>query len=470
MQVYHHAHAPGLRRATTLGLMDRDPDDRIIAPWSRSSRTSARVIAWPIQSFMRWQAAGGVALLAATVVALIWANVAGASYTSFWSTSFTLGVGDHLLTTNLVTVVNDALMFVFFLLIGLEIKRELAIGELSDRKAAALPVAAAIGGMVLPAVIYLAFNAGTPSQDGWGIPMATDVAFALAVLAVLRHRVPQSIWAFLLGVAVIDDIGAIIVIAVAYSSGVSLAWLCAAVAALVLMRVLIHLKVRALPPYVVLALLAWAFTAASGVHATIAGVAIGLLMPARPRQQPAAVSHAARAVADETSDNPSPPDADDHAWMELAHLSREAVSPASRLIHALEPWSSFVVLPIFALANAGIVLNGSVFDTSYTTRAAVGVAVALVVGKAIGLPLGAFIALRTRLGRMPEGANWGQMMGVGLLGGIGFTVSLFITDLAFGDPYMSEATKAGVLAGSVVAAILGALVLTRASRASGRAH
>jgi NhaA family Na+:H+ antiporter len=221
---------------------------------------------------------------------------------------------------------------------------------------------------------------------------------------------------------------------------------------------------------VLLGVLAWACTAASGVHATIAGVAIGLLMPALPRQQPAAVSRAARDVADETSDNPTPPDADDHAWMELAHLSREAVSPASRLIHALEPWSSFVVLPIFALANAGIMLNASVFDAPYATRAAVGVGVALLVGKAIGIPLGAFIALKTGLGRMPDGARWSQMMGIGILGGIGFTVSLFITDLAFGDPYMSEATKAGVLAASVVAAIVGAFVLARVARASDKAH
>ena len=419
---------------------------------------------------MRWQAAGGVALLVATVVALIWANTAGDSYTSFWSTSFTLGLGDHVLTTNLLAVVNDALMFLFFLLIGLEIKRELAIGELSDRRAAALPLAAALGGMILPAGIYLAINAGTPVESGWGIPMATDIAFALAVLSVLRSRVPQAIWAFLLGVAVIDDIGAIIVIAIAYSSGISLAWLAAAAGALVMMRVLISAHVRALPPYLILALLAWAFTAASGVHATIAGVAIGLLMPARAMQRPAAVSRAAREVADQTSDDPSPPDADDKAWTELAHLSRGAVSPASRLIHALQPWSSFVVLPLFALANAGIVLSASTFEAPFSVRAAVGVGLALVVGKAIGIPLGAFIALRTGLGRMPEGARWSQMMGVGLLGGIGFTVSMFVTDLAFTDPSMSEAVKAGVLGASVVAAILGALVLARAGRTSDKAH
>ncbi len=411
-----------------------------------------------------------MALLVATVVALIWANTAGDSYTSFWSTSFTLGLGDHVLTTNLLAVVNDALMFLFFLLIGLEIKRELAIGELSDRRAAALPLAAALGGMILPAGIYLAINAGTPVESGWGIPMATDVAFALAVLSVLRSRVPQAIWAFLLGVAVIDDIGAIIVIAIAYSSGISLAWLAAAAGALVMMRVLISAHVRALPPYLILALLAWAFTAASGVHATIAGVAIGLLMPARAMQRPAAVSRAAREVADQTSDDPSPPDADDKAWTELAHLSRGAVSPASRLIHALQPWSSFVVLPLFALANAGIVLSASTFEAPFSVRAAVGVGLALVVGKAIGIPLGAFIALRTGLGRMPEGARWSQMMGVGLLGGIGFTVSMFVTDLAFTDPSMSEAVKAGVLGASVVAAILGALVLARAGRTSDKAH
>lgn len=419
---------------------------------------------------MRWQAAGGVALLVATVVALIWANTAGDSYTSFWSTSFTLGLGDHVLTTNLLAVVNDALMFLFFLLIGLEIKRELAIGELSDRRAAALPLAAALGGMIIPAGIYLAINAGTPVESGWGIPMATDVAFALAVLSVLRSRVPQAIWAFLLGVAVIDDIGAIIVIAIAYSSGISLAWLAAAAGALVMMRVLISAHVRALPPYLILALLAWAFTAASGVHATIAGVAIGLLMPARAMQRPAAVSRAAREVADQTSDDPSPPDADDKAWTELAHLSRGAVSPASRLIHALQPWSSFVVLPLFALANAGIVLSASTFEAPFSVRAAVGVGLALVVGKAIGIPLGAFIALRTGLGRMPEGARWSQMMGVGLLGGIGFTVSMFVTDLAFTDPSMSEAVKAGVLGASVVAALLGAFVLARAGRTSDEAH
>ncbi len=378
----------------------------------------------PILSFMRWQAAGGVALLAATAVALIWANATPAGYATFWATD----IAGH----SLASIINDGLMTIFFLLIGLEIKRELAVGELSDRRAAALPVAAAIGGMLLPALIYLALTAGSPVSDGWGIPMATDVAFALAVLTAVRSGVPQSIWAFLLGVAVIDDIGAVVVIAVAYSDGVAWPWLLGAVVALAAMRVLVRMKVTMVAPYVLLGVLAWALTAMSGVHATIAGVAIGLLMPAR-------------------------------ASVRRPH-DDEADSAVTRLIHLLEPWSSFLVLPLFALANAGIVLRASVFEVPGATLGAVSVAVALVVGKAVGLPLGAWAALRLRLGRMPDGSTWGQMLGVALLGGIGFTVSLFVADLAFDDPSVNGAVKAGVLAGSLVAAGLGALVLTRAGR------
>lgn len=444
--------------------MDRDPDDRLIMPWSRSSHASARAIAAPIRSFMAWEAAGGVALLAATVVAIIWANVATSSYESFWTTSFTLGLGDHLLTTDLASVVTDGLMTFFFLLIGLEVKRELAVGELSDRRAAALPVAAALGGMLVPAAIYLAIAWGGAAQSGWGIPMATDVAFALAVLSVLRSRVPKSLWAFLLGVAVIDDIGAIIVIAVAYSDGIVWAWLAAATISLVAMHVLARMHVHTRIPYMALGIAAWALTAASGVHGTIAGVAIGLLTPVRPLQRPAAVSHEARRVADLTADDPSPPDADADAWLDLAALSREAVSPLTRLIRALHPWSSFAILPLFALANAGIVINGNTFAAASASTAAVAVAVGLVVGKAVGIPLGALAAVRSGVGRMPNGARPAQIVGIGLVAGIGFTVSLFITDLAFDDPGVSGAAKVGVLAASVVAALAGALVLLASSR------
>jgi NhaA family Na+:H+ antiporter len=413
---------------------------------------------------MAWEAAGGAALLLATVVALVWANVDTAGYEAFWKTPITLGVDGNILDTYLAAVVNDGLMALFFLLIGLEVKRELAVGELSTPKAAAVPFAAALGGMLLPAAIYLAFNLGGPAQDGWGIPMATDVAFALAVLAALRSRVPPSLWAFLLGVAVIDDIGAIIVIAVAYSSGVSGAWLAAAVVALAAFWLLTRLHVQARVPYIALGVLAWAFTAASGVHATIAGVAVGLLMPAVPLQRPAAVSAEAHRVADETSDNPASPDSESESWMHLAELSRQAVSPLTRTVHALHPWSSFVILPIFALANAGIVFGAGALSADGALSAALGVAVGLLVGKAIGIPLGAWIVVRMGLGTIPRGARWVQMVGIGLIAGIGFTVSLFITDLAFDDPSVADAARIGVLAGSVVAAIAGALLLWTSGR------
>jgi NhaA family Na+:H+ antiporter len=413
---------------------------------------------------MAWEAAGGVALLLATVVALVWANVDTSSYESFWATAITIGWGDYTLNTYLSAAVNDGLMTLFFLLIGLEVKRELAVGELSDRRAAAVPFAAALGGMVLPAAIFLAFAAGTPAQDGWGIPMATDVAFALAVLAALKSRVPASLWAFLLGVAVIDDIGAIIVIAVAYSGGIEALWLGMAIVVLVLMWVLTRMHVHAGIPYIALGILAWAFTAASGVHATIAGVAIGLLMPAVPLQRPAAVSAAAHRLADGTSDDPGTPDADSHAWLRLGELSKEAVSPLTRTVHALHPWSSFVILPIFALANAGIVFGRDAFSAEGSLAAALGITLGLLVGKAVGIPLGAWLAVRSGLGRMPRDTRWVQITGIGLVAGIGFTVSLFITDLAFTDPAIQTAARIGVLGGSVLAAISGALLLFASGR------
>ena len=258
--------------------------------------------------------------------------------------------------------------------------------------------------------------------------MATDVAFALAVLASLRSRVPTSLWAFLLGVAVIDDIGAIIVIAVAYSDGISGAWLAGAVAALIAFWLLIRLGVRWVPLYVALGITAWAFTAMSGVHATIAGVAIGLLIPAT--------------MAGRTPDR----------------------APLARTVHVLHPWSSFLVLPIFALANAGIVFAADEFGTEGALAATLGVAIGLLVGKAIGIPLGAWVAIRAGLGRMPTAATWTQMAGIGLVAGIGFTVSLFITDLAFDDSALQDAARIGVLAGSVVAAVAGAAVLWTAGR------
>ena len=382
------------------------------------TRDLPRRVLGPVQEFMRLEVAGGLVLLVASIAALVWANVATVSYEDFWSTSFSAHLGGIDVDEDLLHVVNDGLMAIFFLVVGLEVKRELAIGELSTRQAALLPLFAAGGGMLLPALIYLGVMGGGDGSQGWGIPMATDVAFALAALAALGSRMPTALAAFLLGVAVIDDVGAILVIAIYYTDGIILGWLALALAALAAMVVAQRMRVHSPVVYVALGLVAWFATFESGVHATIAGVAVGLLTPVRPLRPPG-------------PDDPDP------------------VSPLERLEHLLHPWSSFVVLPIFALANAGIVIDSASIDAATETPVALAVILGLVVGKTLGLTAGAALAVRLRLSRLPPGVGWSHLVGLGALAGIGFTVSLFITELAFDDPDVIAAAKLGVLAGSV---------------------
>jgi NhaA family Na+:H+ antiporter len=418
----------------------------------------------PIRSFMQLEVASGTVLLAASVIALLWANLATASYEDFWSTGLTVGLGDWSITEDLLHVVNDGLMTIFFLVIGLEVKRELVLGELSTREAALLPTFAALGGVVVPALIFVSLTAGAGGAEGWGIPIATDVAFALAALAALGRRAPRSLMAFLLGVAVVDDIVAIVVVAVVYTETLELAWLAGAAVGLIAMWGARELGVRHLGVYLVLGLAVWFAVFESGVHATIAGVAIALLTPVRPFQAPSVVSREAVRTAESTDDHPTIPDGDAHGWRRLAWLSREAVSPLTRVEHALHPWSSFVVLPVFALANAGIVLDAAALDAATESPVTAAVAVALVAGKAIGLTAGTALAVRLGFSSLPRGVRWPHVVGVGLLAGIGFTVSLFITELAYTDPGFVDAAKLGVLTGSMSAAIVGTLVLRAAGR------
>ncbi|MBJ7454705.1 MAG: Na+/H+ antiporter NhaA [Thermoleophilia bacterium] len=418
----------------------------------------------PLQEFLHLEASGGLVLLLATAVALVWANVAGASYLDFWSTELTVRLGDFVVVEDLQHVVNDGLMAIFFLVVGLEVKRELAVGELSTRQAALLPLFAAVGGMVVPVLIFLLVMGGADGSRGWGIPMATDVAFALGALAAVGSRAPASLVAFLLGVAVIDDIGAILVVAVYYTDTIALAWLATALIGLIAIVVLQRIQVRYIGVYVVLGLIVWFATFESGVHATIAGVALGLLTPVRPFQDPAAVSAEAIRIAEATDDEPDSPDADAGHWRRLAWLSREAVSPLERVEHSLHQWSSFVVLPIFALANAGIALDRASFEAATDTPVALAVALGLLVGKTVGLTLGVALAVALGLSVLPRGVRWAHVVGVGALAGIGFTVSLFITGLAFSDPDVIAASKIGVLGGSTLAAILGIALLVLAGR------
>jgi NhaA family Na+:H+ antiporter len=379
----------------------------------------------PLTDFLHDEAAGGIALLLATVCALAWANVGPESYASAWTTAVDLGA----LKLDLRHWINDALMAIFFFVVGLEIKRELACGELQDRPAAALPALAALGGIALPALIFLAFTAGTPEASGWAIPAATDIAFAVGVLALLRSRVSPGMKLLLLTIAIVDDIAAILIIALFYAHGLSLPWLAAAVAGLAGVVALRRLGVARIAPYALLGAAIWLAVHESGVHATIAGVALALLTP----------------VGDVGG--------------------RDVLAMLENRLHVL---SAFAIVPLFALANAGVNLGGGVLSDALHSRVAWAIAVALVLGKLLGIGGATFAALRVGAGSLPPDMRRSQVWGVAAVGGIGFTVSLFIAQLAFDDAATADLAKVGIFAGSLTSGLLGTLLIlsTRVRRGS----
>ncbi len=422
----------------------------------QSDRTLAVRVARPIARFLHIEAAGGLLLVVATTVALVWANSPwAASYRSFWRTTIGLQIGPYRFQEDLGHWVNDALMAVFFFVVGLEIKREAVSGELRDRRAIALPALAAFGGMVVPAVIYLAFNAGGDGSAGWGIPMATDIAFALGVVALLGRRVPAPLKIFLLTLAIVDDIGAITVIAVFYSDALQPKYLLAAAGIVIVVFVLGRWRVVYPPLYLAAAVALWLAVYESGVHATIAGVIMGLLIPAVPFQP----DLDPQAVVDHLENQPEL--SADSARAAARTISQSA-SIGDRLIDLLHPWTSYVIVPIFALANAGIVLTGASF--THPSPVLIGVAVALVAGKLAGVTAFTWLAVRLRLATLPDGATWRHVTGVAALAGIGFTVSLFITGLAFDDQALQADAKTGILLASIAAAVLGTTILVATHR------
>jgi len=421
--------------------------------WIGSDRPLARLVGRPLARFLHIEAAGGLLLLAATVAALVWANSPWQqSYHDFWSTEAVLRVGSFDLTEDLRHWVDDGLMAVFFFVVGLEIKRELVVGDLSDRRDAVLPAVAALGGMVVPALIYVAVNAGGSGSHGWGVPMATDIAFAVGVLALLGDRVPASGKVLLLALAIVDDIGAIVVIAVVYSDALALGWLAAAIVGLLVMVALRRARVWYLPVYVVLGIGVWLCTFESGVHATIAGVAIGLITPARPLLTEPEADDIADRLSNDTAVTAE-------EVRQISFELRESVSLAERIEDLLHPWSSYVIVPIFALANAGVVLSWSGLADAAGSAVSIGVVAGLVIGKPLGIVLAIGLLVRTGRGRLPDDLTWHHVVGLGALAGIGFTVSLFISGLAYDSP--TEATDAalGVLAASLLAAVAGTLLL-----------
>lgn len=431
--------------------------------WSGSDNAIAKAVARPMARFLRQEAASGVLLIIATVVALLWANFAAESYTEFWDLHLNIKVGDYkFLDKGFKLVVNDALMVIFFFVVGLEIKSELVTGDLSSPRVAALPAIAALGGMIVPAGLYLLLNAGTDGANGWGIPMATDIAFAVGVLALLGKRIPQKLKLFLLTLAIVDDIGAIAVIAIFYSKGLEMTWLAAAVGLLVVIVALRYLRVWYLPVYVILGAVVWYATFRSGVHATIAGVVLGLLTPAKPLLG----ERRFESVEDIFSG-----DTDITSVRELHFQAREQVPVTQRLTALLSPWSSFLIIPVFALANAGIRLTGDKISAASSSPVTWGIVLGLVVGKPLGVFLFTWVAAKSKIATLPDGVGWGHVLGGGAVAGIGFTVALFISELAFepdkgaseAQVLITESLKTesimGILLASILASILGAVIL-----------
>ena len=425
--------------------------------WLGSDRVVPRRLARPLRVFLNNEASGGVVLLIATLVALIWANSPLAeSYESLWHTKIEISVGTFTLDEDLQHWVNDGLMAIFFFVVGLEIKRELVVGELNSLRRAILPAVAALGGMLVPALIYVALNWGGQTE-GWGVPMATDIAFAVGVLALLGRRAPATLKVFVLSLAIVDDIGAIAAIALFYSSGIDPEWLLAAGFLIVLIVVLRRLRVLWVPIYAVVGIAVWLATFESGVHATIAGVALGLLTPALPTD-PGGYGD----VAGRASRLPDEPDAE--SVRQVGLQAKEVVSAAERFEHLLHPWTSHVVIPIFALANAGVELTSEGIRDAFGSRVTIGIALGLIVGKLVGITGFSWVAVRLRFGELPNEMTWRHLAGGAAVAGIGFTVSLFISSLAFEDEGTLSSAKIGILMGSVIAAAIGAIVLARVSK------
>ena len=423
----------------------------------------ASVFVGPAQAFVRTEASGGIVLLAATLLALLWANSPWDDrYFDLWNARLSLDVALFRIDEDLLHLVNDGLMAIFFFVVGLEIKRELLHGELASPRKAALPVAAAVGGMVAPALIYSVFNAGGDGAKGWGIPMATDIAFALGVLALLGRRVPFSLKIFVLALAIVDDLGSIGVIAVFYTETIS--WEAAAWALVVLAVIFVANRagLRSVDVYVALGIVFWVAVLKSGVHATIAGVLLAALTPAKPYFEDASFEPGAEELLERLRGGAGRDDeasSRQETLVEFERLSRESAAPLDRLERMLHPWVSYLIVPVFALANAGIPLSGGAIRDAATSDVGLGVAAGLVVGKPLGIVLMTWLVVRLGWAELPKNVRIPHILGAGLLAGIGFTVSLFIAGLAFDDAALTADAKLGILGASLIAGICGFVYL-----------
>lgn len=432
--------------------MERKPIDRWMAP---------------IRRFMAIEASSGLVLLAATVLAVGLANSSLAGeYFSFWHTKLKLAFGEFSFTGELGhLIINDVLMTIFFFVVGLEIKREMVHGELSDLRSALLPILAALGGMVMPALVYLVFQYGKEGEKGWAIPMATDIAFVVGVLALFGNRIPIGFKIFLLSLAIVDDLASILVIAFVFSQSLSTSWLVIAVLGCVFVCFLNWVGVRHVGIYTVVGIALWICVFNSGIHPTIAGVALGLLTPANAWLDSNRLFGIVDGFYTVDRRDETRPDIDHRTLRELRFTAVESISPLERLENTLHPWVAFVIMPLFALANAGIALNLN----AMSHPVAIAVGLGLVVGKPLGILLFSYAAVRSGVTKLPAGVTWTMLASGACLAGIGFTMSLFINTLSFpSSETLLEAGKFGIFMGSIVSGVLGVILLLLSLRSIGK--
>lgn len=434
--------------------MQQSPIDKIIAP---------------VNKFIHLEYTSGIVLLASVIIAIVWANSPfHLFYEHLWHIDFTVGFDNFILKQPLHIWINDGLMAVFFFVIGLELKREFMEGELSSLKKASLPMAAALGGMLVPALIYFAINKGTAADHGWGIPMATDIAFALALLSMAGKHIPPSVKVFLSALAVADDLGAVIVIALFYTAEINFSVL--GIAAIFLCVLIIGnvLGVRSSLFYLIVGICVWIAFLLSGVHATIAGVLVAFTIPAVSKINEEVYSDKLRKLSydfeEEIPERGTLVTPRQNLTIQrVKKLSMAAETPLQTIEHGLHPWVAFLVMPLFALANAGIVI-GSDFFSSIVNPVSIGVVAGLVIGKFTGILLFSWVMVKLKLASLPDQAQWKHITGVALLGGIGFTMSLFISGLAFDSTLLIDQAKYGILIASLVSGVLGTLALRSGSR------
>ncbi len=425
----------------------------------RPQQLTERALA-ALERFSHIEAVSGIVLLLAAITALVWANSSiGDSYEHFWHTQVTLGLGDFSVSQSLHFLVNDGLMTIFFLVVGAEIRQEIKDGALANLQLAALPLGAALGGVLMPALLYLALNHGTPASAGWAVPTATDIAFAVGVLALLGKSIPASVRILLLALAIIDDIVAILIIAVFYTASLDYLGLLVAVAGLLLVLLFQRMGISKAYAYVLPGAIVWFGLLKTGVHPTLAGVILGLMTPVYSKPMSERPVDIIRRNFNELMERFTPGTDNREAVAEplrqLRDAQREVLPPVQRIQVGLHLWVAFGVMPLFALANAGVSFAGANLSDAVSQHVFGGVMLALVLGKPLGVLLMSFLLVRLNICRLPEGVTWSGVGLVGLLAGIGFTMSIFIASLAFSDPTLLASAKLSVLAASTVAAVLG---------------